>query len=29
MHDDDTALFKDLMEAKLKFITTRQYWANQ
>jgi len=26
MHDDDKAFYKDLLEAKLKFITTRQFW---
>jgi ATP-dependent Lhr-like helicase len=26
MHDDDKAFYKDLLEAKLRFITTRQYW---
>ena len=26
MHDDDKTFYKDLLEAKLKFITTRQYW---
>jgi ATP-dependent Lhr-like helicase len=26
MHDDDKSFYKDLLEAKLKFITTRQFW---
>ncbi len=26
MHDDDKAFYKDLLEAKLKFITTRPFW---
>jgi len=26
MHDDEEALYKDLLEAKLKFIQTRPYW---
>jgi ATP-dependent Lhr-like helicase len=26
MHDDDRTFYKDLLEAKLKFITTRQFW---
>jgi ATP-dependent Lhr-like helicase len=26
MHDDEKAFYADLLEAKLKFITTRQYW---
>ena len=26
MHDDERTFYKDLLEAKLKFITTRQYW---
>jgi len=26
MHDDEKSFYKDLLEAKLKFITTRQYW---
>jgi ATP-dependent Lhr-like helicase len=26
MHDDDRAFYKDLLEAKLKFITTRPFW---
>jgi len=26
MHDDDRSFYKDLLEAKLKFITTRQFW---
>ncbi len=28
MHDDEESFFKDLLEAKLKFITTRPYWGN-
>jgi len=26
MHDDDKAFYKDLLEAKLRFITTRPFW---
>ena len=26
MHDDEKSFYKDLLEAKLKFITTRQFW---
>ncbi len=26
MHDDEEALYRDLLEAKLQFITTREYW---
>jgi ATP-dependent Lhr-like helicase len=26
MHDDDRSFYKDLLEAKLRFITTRQFW---
>jgi ATP-dependent Lhr-like helicase len=26
MHDDERSFYKDLLEAKLKFITTRQFW---
>ena len=26
MHDDEKTFYKDLLEAKLKFITTRQFW---
>jgi len=26
MHDDERSFYKDLLEAKLKFITTRPYW---
>jgi len=26
MHDDDKSFYKDLLEAKLRFITTRQFW---
>jgi len=26
MHEDDAALFSDLFDAKLKYITTRQFW---
>jgi ATP-dependent Lhr-like helicase len=26
MHDDDKTFYKDLLEAKLRFITTRQFW---
>jgi len=28
MHDDEESLYRDLLEAKLKFITTRPYWGN-
>lgn len=28
MHDDEESFYKDLLEAKLKFITTRPYWGN-
>ncbi|MFQ6012706.1 MAG: DEAD/DEAH box helicase [Thermoplasmata archaeon] len=28
MHDEDEAFYQDLLEAKLHFITTRQYWDN-
>ena len=26
MHDDEKRFYKDLLEAKLKFITTRPFW---
>jgi len=26
MHEDDEAFFSDLFDAKLKYITTRQFW---
>jgi ATP-dependent Lhr-like helicase len=26
MHDDEKSFYKDLLEAKLKFITTRPFW---
>jgi len=26
MHDDEKSFYKDLLQAKLKFITTRQFW---
>ncbi|MBI4257768.1 MAG: hypothetical protein HY619_02330 [Thaumarchaeota archaeon] len=26
MHDDEEAFFKDLLDAKLRFITTRPFW---
>jgi ATP-dependent Lhr-like helicase len=28
MHETDDEFYKDLLEAKLQFITTRQYWNN-
>lgn len=28
MHDDEESFYRDLLEAKLKFITTRPYWGN-
>ena len=28
MHDDEQAFYRDLLEAKIKFVTTRQYWGN-
>ena len=28
MHEDDDEFYKDLLEAKLQFITTRPYWNN-
>ncbi|HKM75155.1 MAG TPA: DEAD/DEAH box helicase [Candidatus Bathyarchaeia archaeon] len=29
MHDDDKSFYRDLLEAKLQFITTRPYWDKQ
>jgi ATP-dependent Lhr-like helicase len=29
MHDDEKSFYKDLLQAKLKFITTRPYWDKQ
>jgi ATP-dependent Lhr-like helicase len=29
MHDDERSFYKDLLEAKLKFITTRPFWDRQ
>jgi hypothetical protein len=26
MHDDEKGFYKDLLEAKLKFIVTRPFW---
>jgi ATP-dependent Lhr-like helicase len=26
MHDDEKEFYRDLLEAKLRFITTRSYW---
>ncbi len=26
MHDDEEAFYRDLLEAKIRFVTTRQYW---
>ena len=28
MHESDDAFYRDLLEAKLQFITTRPYWNN-
>ncbi len=28
MHDNEESFHKDLLEANLKFITTRPYWGN-
>ena len=28
MHDDEEAFYGDLLEAKIRFVTTRQYWGN-
>lgn len=28
MHDDEQAFYRDLLEAKIRFVTTRQYWGN-
>jgi ATP-dependent helicase Lhr and Lhr-like helicase len=28
MHDDEEAFYRDLLEAKIRFVTTRQYWGN-
>ena len=27
MHDDEEAFYRDLLEAKIRFVTTRQYWS--
>jgi ATP-dependent Lhr-like helicase len=28
MHDDEEAFYRDLLAAKIRFVTTRQYWGN-
>ena len=28
MHDEEEAFYRDLLEAKIRFVTTRQYWGN-
>jgi ATP-dependent Lhr-like helicase len=28
MHDDEEAFYRDLLEAKIRFVTTRQFWSN-
>ena len=28
MHDDEEAFYRDLLEAKIRFVTTRQYWGD-
>ena len=28
MHDDEEVFYRDLLEAKIKFVTTRQFWGN-
>ncbi len=28
MHDDEQVFYRDLLEAKIRFVTTRQYWGN-
>jgi ATP-dependent Lhr-like helicase len=28
MHDDEEAFYRDLLEAKIRFVTTRQFWNN-
>ncbi|QQG48068.1 MAG: DEAD/DEAH box helicase [archaeon] len=28
LHDDEEAFYRDLLEAKIRFVTTRQYWSN-
>ncbi len=28
MHDDEQAFYSDLLEAKIRFVTTRQFWGN-
>jgi len=28
MHDDEESFYRDLLDANLKFITTRPYWGN-
>ncbi len=29
MHEDDRAFYEDLFEAKLKYITNRQFWEDR
>ena len=28
MHDDEEAFYRDLLEAKIRFVTTRQFWSS-
>jgi len=28
MRDDEEAFYRDLLSAKIRFVTTRQYWGN-
>ena len=28
MRDDEEAFYRDLLEAKIRFVTTRQFWGN-
>jgi ATP-dependent Lhr-like helicase len=28
MHDDEESFYRDLLEAKIRFVTTRQFWGN-
>jgi len=28
MHDDEEVFYRDLLEAKIRFVTTRQFWGN-
>ena len=28
MHDDEEVFYRELLEAKIKFVTTRQFWGN-